>query len=145
MSIHAGVTLPGAGPIELSANIHFGLDEYVAVSTLTGQLGASDIQGNLHWDMSTSPPAIKVRLESQQLHAGDFGIGDPQTRNADQGHTEFWDQPHAIGTLGAVELDIEVQVQWQGQAGRRRHGTRAVGCLCRYLRQDARFRPCPIG
>jgi uncharacterized protein involved in outer membrane biogenesis len=107
----SGVTLPGVEPIELGANIRFSLDEYLAVSDLTGQLGASDIQGNLHWDMSTSPPAIKVRLESQQLQAGDFGIGDPQTRNADQGHTEFWNQPLAISTLGAVNLDIEVQVQ----------------------------------
>jgi uncharacterized protein involved in outer membrane biogenesis len=106
-----GVTLPGAEPVELSANIRFNLDEHLAVSDLTGQLGASDIQGNLHWDMSPSPPAIKVRLESQQLHAGDFGIGDPQTRNADLGLTEYEDQPLDIGTLGDVELDIEVQVQ----------------------------------
>jgi uncharacterized protein involved in outer membrane biogenesis len=107
----SGVTLPEAGPYELSANIRFSLDEYVTVSDLTGQLGASDIHGNLHWDIGTPPSVIKVRLESQHLDAGELGIGDPLTRNTDQARTEYWDQPLDIGVLASIDLDVEVQVQ----------------------------------
>jgi uncharacterized protein involved in outer membrane biogenesis len=107
----SGYTLPEAGPYELGANIRFNLDEYLEVDDLTARIGASDIHGYLRWDMGASRSVIKVRLDSQRLDVGDMGMGDPLTRNADQGHTELWDQPLAIGTLGAVDLDVQIQVQ----------------------------------
>jgi hypothetical protein len=104
--------LPGAGPYELGASIRFNLDEYLEVGDLTGHIGASDIHGHLQWDMSASPPAIKVRLDSQQMDVGDMGMGDTLTCNADQGHTEYWAQPLDIGILGTIDLDVEAQIQW---------------------------------
>jgi uncharacterized protein involved in outer membrane biogenesis len=107
----SGYTLPEAGPYTLGANIRFKLDEYLAVSDLTGHIGASDIHGNLHWDMSGSRSIIKVRLDSQRLDVGDLGIADLPTGNPDQGKANFLDQPLDIGLLTTTDLDLELKIQ----------------------------------
>jgi len=107
----SGYALPDAGPYKLGANIRFKLDDYLTVSDLTARIGSSDIRGELRWDMHASRPAIKARLESQQLDTADMGIADPLTGDAEQGHSGYWDQPLELGILGAVDLDVEVQVQ----------------------------------
>ena len=105
-----GVTLPDAGPYKLGANIHFSLNEYLTVSDLSTQLDDTDISGNLHWDMSTSPPAIKVRLDSQHIDARDLG-GEPLPAATDQESMDYWDQPLDTSMAGAVDLDVEVRIQ----------------------------------
>ena len=107
----SGYPLPEAGPYKLAANIRFKLDEYLAVSDFSAQFGDSELHGNLRWDMSTPRPVVKVRLESQQLDAGDLGIAEPPTGHADQANTAYWDQPFDIGGLSVVDLDVEIQVQ----------------------------------
>ncbi|MGB5298082.1 MAG: AsmA family protein, partial [Thiogranum sp.] len=107
----SGYALPDAGPYKLGANIRFKLDDYLVVSDLTARIGSSELHGSLRWDMGTPRPAIMVRLESQQLDTADLGIAEPLTGDADQGHTGYWDQPLELGMLGAVDLDVEVQIQ----------------------------------
>ena len=107
----SGYALPEAGPFKLGANIRFRLAEYLAVSDFTAHIGGSELHGNLRWDMDTPRPVIKVRLESQQLNAGDLGIADPPTGNADHANTAYWDQPFDIAIPGAIDLDAEIQVQ----------------------------------
>ena len=107
----SGYALPESGPFKLGANIRFRLDEYLAVSDFTAHIGGSELHGKFRWDMDTPRPVIKVRLESQQLNAGDLGIADPPTGIADHTNTAYWDQPFAIGGLGTVELDVEVRVR----------------------------------
>ncbi len=103
--------LPAIGPYELGATIRFELDAYLSVNDLTGQLGSSDIQGNLHWDMSASSPTIKIRLDSQRLDVGELGMDKSLPRSADQGTPEVWDQTLDIGRPGTAALDIQLQVQ----------------------------------
>jgi uncharacterized protein involved in outer membrane biogenesis len=107
----SGYALPDAGPYKLAANIRFKLDEYLAVSDFSAQFGGSELHGSLRWDMSTPRPVVKVRLESQQLDAGDLGIAEPRTGHADQANTAYWDQPFDIAIPGAIDLDAEIQVQ----------------------------------
>ena len=107
----SGATLPDAGPCQLAANIHFKLDEYLAVNDLSGRLGNNDIQGNLHWDFGTSRSAVKIRLASQQLDAGELGIGDPQTPGPDDNDTAYWEQPLDFGKLDVGDLDVEINIQ----------------------------------
>jgi uncharacterized protein involved in outer membrane biogenesis len=106
-----GITLPEAGPYEVGANIRFSLNEYLTVSDLSAQLDDTDISGKLHWDMSTSPSAIKVRLDSQHIDARDVGGGGPLPGDANQESMDYWDQPLDIRIAGAVDLDVEVRIQ----------------------------------
>lgn len=106
-----GVTLPEAGPYKLGANIRFSLNEYLTVSDLSTQLDDTDISGSLHWDKSTSPPAIKVRLDSQHIDARDVGGSEPLPGAADQKSMDYWDQSLDISLAGAVDLDVEVRIQ----------------------------------
>jgi uncharacterized protein involved in outer membrane biogenesis len=106
-----GVTLPEAGPYKLGANIRFSLNEYLTVSDLRAQLDDTDVSGNLHWDMSASPPAIKIRLDSQHIDARDVGGDELLPGDADQESMDYWDQPLDTSIAGAVDLDVEVRIQ----------------------------------
>jgi uncharacterized protein involved in outer membrane biogenesis len=106
-----GVTLPEAGPYKLGANIRFSLNDYLTVSDLSAQLDDTDISGSLHWDMSTSPPAIKLRLDSQHIDARDVGGGEPLPGDVEQESVDYWDQPLDTSIAGAVDLDMEVRIQ----------------------------------
>lgn len=105
------MALPGVGAHELSATVRYQFGEHLSLSDLTGHIGSSDIQGNLHWDMSTSPPVIGIRLESQQLDTADLGLAGQQTPGAGQPGSDFPDMSFDTGRLAAVDLDIEIQVQ----------------------------------
>ena len=107
----SGATLPDAGPFQLAAKLRFKLDEYLAVNDLSGRLGNSDIQGNLQWDFGPSRSAVRVRLASQQLDAGESGIGNPQTRNPDDSDTAYWEQPLDFDKLDVGDLDVEINIK----------------------------------
>ena len=107
----SGATLPDAGPFKLAAKLRFKLDEYLAVNDLSGRLGNSDIQGNLHWDFGTSRSAVTIRLASQQLDAGELSIGDPQTPGTVDSDIAYLDQPIDFGQLDVDELDVEINIQ----------------------------------
>ncbi len=106
-----GVTLPEAGPYKLGANIRFSLNEYLTVSDLSAQLDDTDISGSLHWDMSTSLPAIKVRLDSQHIDARDVSGGELLSGDAEQESMDYWGQPLDMSIAGTVDLDVEVRIQ----------------------------------
>jgi hypothetical protein len=106
----SGYPLPETEPVELGANIRFNLDEYIVLEELSGHFGASDLQGSLRWDMIAPRPAIRMRLESQHLYAGDLGIGNLPAHNDDPMAPKSGGEPFAIGSLGAIDLDTRIRV-----------------------------------
>ncbi len=107
----SGYPLPEAEPYKLGANLRFKLDEYVTLSDLSSQLGSSDINGKLHWDMSSPRSKFKVRLDSQQLIASEIGLSDPLPREAGQDNMNFLERSLDFGELGAIDIDIEARIK----------------------------------
>jgi len=106
----SGYPFPAAGPYKLAAKFLFKLDDYLAVSDFSAQLGDSDLHGNLRWNMRTPRPAIKVRIESQRLDVGELGIVNTPTGDAGQSNAAYWDQPFELGIPGNIDLDINIQI-----------------------------------
>ncbi len=106
----SGYPLPATEPVELGANIRFNLDDYVELDELSGHFGTSDLQGSLRWDMNAPRSAIRMRLESQHLYAGDMGIDALLTRNDDLSGPGSGGEPLDIGSLGAIDLDVGILV-----------------------------------
>ena len=107
----SGYPLPEAEPVALGANIRLNLDEFVEVDDIRGNMGSSDLQGRLRWELTDPRPAIRLRLESQQLSAGDMEIDHPQTPGTDEAD-QLPDNPLPdIGALAGTDLDIEIRVQ----------------------------------
>ena len=107
----SGYPLPEAEPVALGANIRLNLDEFIEVDDIRGNMGSSDLQGRLRWELTDPRPAIRLRLESQQLSAGDMEIDHPQTPGTDEAD-QLPDNPLPdIGALAGTDLDIEIRVQ----------------------------------
>jgi uncharacterized protein involved in outer membrane biogenesis len=106
----SGYPLPATEPVELGANIRFNLDEYVELDELSGHFGTSDLEGSLRWDMHAPRSAIRMRLESRHLYAGDMGIDALLTRNDDLSRPGSGGEPLDIGGLGAIDLDVGILV-----------------------------------
>ena len=110
METLSGYPLPEAEPVELAANIRYHLDEYIELDELSGHFGTSDFQGSLRWDMMSPRSAIRMRLESQHLYAGDMAIDNLLARNDDPTAPKSGGEPFNIGSLGAIGLDVKILV-----------------------------------
>jgi uncharacterized protein involved in outer membrane biogenesis len=107
----SGYPLPEAEPVALGANIRFNLDEFIELDDITGHVGSSDLQGSLRLELSDPRPAIRLRLESQQLSTSDMEIDEPETPGPDEAG-QLPDNPVPdIGALAGTDLDIEIRVQ----------------------------------
>jgi hypothetical protein len=106
----SGYPLPEAEPVELAATIRFKLDDYIELDELSGHFGTSDFQGSLRWDMMAPRTAIRMRLESQHLYAGDMGIDALLARNDVPTASKSGGEPFNIGSLGVIDLDVKLLV-----------------------------------
>lgn len=107
----SGHPLPEAEPVALGANIRLDLDESVELYDITGHMGSSDLQGELHWALMDPRPAIRMRLESHQLNAGDMETDDPQVYSTYETDTLPDNPLPDIAALAGTDLDIEIRVQ----------------------------------
>ncbi|MDH3900904.1 MAG: AsmA family protein, partial [Gammaproteobacteria bacterium] len=107
----SGYPLPEAEPVALGANIRLNLDEFIELDDIRGNMGSSDLQGRLRWELTHPRPAIRLRLESQQLSAGDMEIDHPQTPATGETETSPDNPLPDIGALAGTDLDIEIRMQ----------------------------------
>lgn len=107
----SGYPLPEAEPVALGANIRLNLDEFIELDDITGHMGSSDLQGRLRWELTDPRPALRMRLESQQLSAGDMEIDHPQTPDTGEADTLPDNPLPDIGALAGTDLDIDIRVQ----------------------------------
>jgi len=107
----SGYPLPEAEPVALGANIRLNLDEFIELDDITGHMGSSDLQGRLRWELTAPRPAIRLRLESEQLSAGDMKIDEPHTPGTGEADTLPDNPLPDIGALAGTDLDIDIRVQ----------------------------------
>ena len=107
----SGYTLPEAGPMQLGTNIRFKLDEYVSLGDLTARIGASDVHGKLHWDLSVPRPNVRAQLASQRLDAADLNGGNSSMGGSDAAEPRYLNKPFDIGVSAAIDIDVEIDVQ----------------------------------
>jgi uncharacterized protein involved in outer membrane biogenesis len=107
----SGYRLPEAAPFELSAKFAFKLDEYLRVSGLGSRFGDSEMRGELHWNMDTPRPVIRVELASQRLDTADFGLAALATGTAARDYTTYLDSALDIAPLADLDLRIEAKVK----------------------------------
>ncbi|MGI9320504.1 MAG: AsmA-like C-terminal region-containing protein, partial [Thiogranum sp.] len=98
--------LPLQGAFSLSGHYADHPDRHL-FDELKVTLGRSDIGGRVVVYQEGQRPRLEANLDAGRIHLDDIlPVNAGETRAADA-----WDQPLAIGVLGAVDLDLEVRVR----------------------------------
>jgi uncharacterized protein involved in outer membrane biogenesis len=83
-----GVPAPGTPPFRLTGEVNY-VEQRLRLENLVGQLGSSDIEGNITVDPGTERPRVTVELHSRRVDLADLGgfIGTTPGRVTTPGQT----------------------------------------------------------
>lgn len=108
-----GLSLPDTRPYRLSAALRQANGMYT-VSDLKGNIGSTDITGELQWRRAEERPLLKGRLASRSLHIQDLSqdlSAGPRPRTAGRPELDVLDRPVPLDWLAAIDAELELDVQ----------------------------------
>ncbi len=116
LSPFLGTELPALGPFKLSADTKIE-SQAIEVTSLSLQVGGSDLAGNASLARTAARPAVKAALVSKRLDLADFSgraapgggaDGAPSAETGGAADRVFPDEPLPLAALTAVDANVKL-------------------------------------
>jgi len=102
-------SLPDSGPYRFSAGLDIAENAF-AISGIEGNIGSTDIAGELQWTQTGERPLLAGKLVSQSMHIQDL-LTAPERRSPGEAHADILDQPVRLDWLVANDAELELQAR----------------------------------
>jgi uncharacterized protein involved in outer membrane biogenesis len=108
LNLLLGASLPDTGPYRLSAELRASGETY-SLSRLEGNIGSTDIAGELQWEQAGARPSLRGRLASRSLHVEEL-LAAPDPNPADETKPDLLDRPIPLDWVDAVDVELALDV-----------------------------------